>query len=161
MLGRAQGSYLRLGLDNRVAPSPSPKSLSSLAGLDSIDPCHLKAAGTGIGLSQGPLPRTFMPSSFKSHVTRIINADKEGNVTHTWGEGDLKEGLAGEDEGVYMHRYGDNLYEQSPSHLFSVFGQPLLLGGFSGLGGATENEDLEPLRVMAADGSEWVWKGQM
>ena len=27
-----------------------------------------------------------------------------------------------ENDCVDMHRYGDNLYEQSPSHLFSVFG---------------------------------------
>ena len=54
-----------------------------------------------------------------------------------------------------MHKYGDNLYEQSPSPIFSFFGLPLLSGGFSGLGGAIENEDLEPLRVVAADGSKW------
>ena len=62
----------------------------------------------------------------------------------------------GLDNCVDMHKYGDNLYEQSPSPLFSVFGRPLLSGGFSGLGSATENEDLEPLRVVAAaNGSEW------
>ena len=54
-----------------------------------------------------------------------------------------------------MHRYGDNLYEQSPSSLFSVFGRPLLLGGFSCLGGTIGDEDMEPLRVVAADGREW------
>ena len=41
VLGRVQGRYLGLGLDNRVAPSPSPKSLPSFTGLDSTDPCHL------------------------------------------------------------------------------------------------------------------------
>ena len=63
--------------------------------------------------------------------------------------------MAEEVECVDTHRYGDNLYEQSLFPLFSVFDRPLLSGGFSGLGGATENEDLEPLRVVAADGSEW------
>ena len=60
-----------------------------------------------------------------------------------------------------MNRYGDNLYEQSPSSLFSVFGRPLLPGGFSGLGGTTGDEDLEPLRVVVADGKEWGldWSG--
>ena len=62
-LGQAQGQYLGLGLDNRVAPSPSPTSQSPLAGLDSIDPIHLKAVGMGIGLSQGPLLRPFLPSN--------------------------------------------------------------------------------------------------
>ena len=42
--------------------------------------------------------------------------------------------------------------------LFSVFGRPLLKGGSSGLGEYLENEtlgDMEPLRVVSADGSEW------
>ena len=65
------------------------------------------------------------------------------------------EDLAQENDRVYMNMYGDNLYEQSPSSLFSVFGCPLLPGGFSGLGGTIGDEDLEPLRVVAADGKEW------
>ena len=60
-----------------------------------------------------------------------------------------------ENDCVNMYRYGDNLNEQSPSPLFSVFGRPLLSRGFSGLGGTTGDEDLEPLRVVAADGREW------
>ena len=54
-----------------------------------------------------------------------------------------------------MNRYGDNLYVQSIPTPFSVFYRPLLLGGFSGLGGIFANKDLEPLRVVAADGREW------
>ena len=54
-----------------------------------------------------------------------------------------------------MHRYGDNLYEQSPSPLFSVFGRALLSGGSSGLGASSKYEDVEPVRVVATDGSEW------
>ena len=54
-----------------------------------------------------------------------------------------------------IHRYDDNLYVQSPSSLISVFGRPLLPGGISGLGGINGDEDLEPLRVVAADGREW------
>ena len=44
------------------------------------------------------------------------------------------------------------------SSIFSVFGRPLLSGGSSGLGESLEHEDLgemEPLRVVLADGSEW------
>ena len=44
------------------------------------------------------------------------------------------------------------------SPLFSVFGRPLLTGGSSGLGEFLENEilgDMEPLRVVSVDGSEW------
>ena len=44
------------------------------------------------------------------------------------------------------------------SPLFSVFGRPLLSEGSSGLGEFLENEilgDMEPLRVVSVDGSEW------
>ena len=44
------------------------------------------------------------------------------------------------------------------SPLFSVFGQPLLSGGSSGLREFIENEilgDMEPLRVVSVDGIEW------
>ena len=44
------------------------------------------------------------------------------------------------------------------SPLFSVFGRPLLTGDSSGLGEFPENEilgDMEPLRVVSVDGSEW------
>ena len=96
-----------------------------------------------------------MPSISKSPITRVINAGKEGNVTHIWEEGELREGSIEEYDCVDMHRYGDNLYEQSPSPLFSVFGQPVLSEGFSSLGGKTQNEDLELLRVVATNGNEW------
>ena len=59
---------------------------------------------------------------------------KKGNVPHIWEEGEFREGLVEENDCVNMHRYGDNLYEQSPSPLVSIFGRPLLLGGFLGLG---------------------------
>ena len=52
-------------------------------------------------------------------------------------------------------RYVESPTEQSPPTLFSVFGRPLILGGFLGLGGSLDTSDLEPLRVLAADGSEW------
>ena len=76
---------------------------------------------------------------FQKSFTRVINAGKEGNVTHILEEGEFKKGLVEEDDCVDVHKYGDNLYEQSPSPLFSVFGLPLLSRGFSGLGGAIEN----------------------
>ena len=42
------------------------------------------------------------------------------------------------------------------SPLTSIFGRPLLYGGPSGLGNGVEvMEDLEPLRVVSADGIEW------
>ena len=55
-------------------------------------------------------------------------------------------------------RYVEFNSENSPSSLISVFGRPLFSGGSSGQEGYLEpNEvvDLEPLRMVAADGSEW------
>ena len=54
-----------------------------------------------------------------------------------------------------MKRYEDNLNNQSPSSRFSVFGRPLLPGGFSGLGGTSGYEDLELMRMEAYDGRVW------
>ena len=54
-----------------------------------------------------------------------------------------------------IHRYDDNIYEHSTSALISAFGRPLLPGDTSDLGGINGEEDLEPLRVVAADGKEW------
>ena len=54
-----------------------------------------------------------------------------------------------------MNRYSDNPYVQATLIPFSVFGRPLLSGGFSGSGGSLVNKDLEPLKVVAADGREW------
>ena len=51
--------------------------------------------------------------------------------------------------------YVEILIEQSPFPLFSVFSRPLISRGSSGLGGSLDTTDLEPLRMVAADVSEW------
>ena len=51
-----------------------------------------------------------------------------------------------------IYRYEVNPSESSPSPLFSVFGWLQALAGFYGNDMAV---DLEPLRLVAADGSEW------
>ena len=55
-------------------------------------------------------------------------------------------------------RYVEFNLEDSPSSLISVFGWPLLLGGSSGqVGSLKPNEvvDLERLRMVVVDGSDW------
>ena len=55
-------------------------------------------------------------------------------------------------------RYVEFNSEDSPSSLITVFGRPLLLGGSSGqVGFLKPNEvvDLESLRMVAVDGSDW------
>ena len=44
---------------------------------------------------------------------------------------------------------------QSTPIPISVFGRPLLSGGFSGQGVSSPDKALAPLRVVAADGREW------
>ena len=57
---------------------------------------------------------------------------------------------------VEASRYELVPLEQSPSTLFSVFGRPLLIGGFSGRGDVGEAvEDMDPLKVISKDGREW------
>ena len=62
---------------------------------------------------------------------------------------------AQEDSYNLKNRYDDNLYAQSTLIPISVFGRPLLSGGFSGQEASTPDKALVLLRVVAADGREW------
>ena len=104
----------------------------------------------GDGLSQEMQLRSPLQQNHK----RSSSNGMEGNVRHKWEGGENSEDQSQENECLNTHRYDDNLYEQSPSALISVFGRPLLPGDISGLGGFNGKEDLEPLRVVAADGRE-------
>ena len=95
-----------------------------------------------------------MPSNCKGPISSSLNARQEGKALHTGEEDKLREDLVQEDGRDHMNRYGDNLYIQSTPTPFSVFGRTLLPGGFSGPGGIFADKDLEPLRVVAADGRE-------
>ena len=74
---------------------------------------------------------------------------KKGSRAEEKEEGEIR------DISADVHRYVEIPIEQSPLSLFSVFGWPLISGGSSGLGGSLDTIDLEPLRVVEADGSEW------
>ena len=54
-----------------------------------------------------------------------------------------------------MNRYDDNSYSQHSPISISVFGRPLLSGGFSGQGVSVPDKTLVPLRVEAADIRDW------
>ena len=94
-------------------------------------------------------------SPLQQNHKRSPSDGMEGKVRHKWEGGENSEDQSQENECLNNHRYDDNLYEKSPSSLISVFGRPLLPGDNSGLGGFNGKEDLEPLRVVAADGREW------
>ena len=91
-------------------------------------------------------PKVKIPTLFlkDSQATR-----KEGSRMEEKEEGEIRDISTGE------HRYVEIPTDQSPSPLFSIFDQPLILGGSSGLGGSLDTINLEPLRVVEADGSEW------
>ena len=58
---------------------------------------------------------------------------------------------------VEADRYDNNPSARSPSPLFRVFDRPLISGGSSSLGGSFGSNvgNMEPLRIVEADGSEW------
>ena len=139
-----------LGRSNQTGPSLTPINSSSLHELDSCGPTHSEAVEKGVvGLSQELLLRPSLQPNYKS------SDGNEGNVTHNWEVGKNRENLGQENDCLKIHKYDDNLYEQSLSSLISVFGRPLLPRGISGLGGINEDEDLEPLRVVAVNSREW------
>ena len=125
-----------LGLD-RVGPSLCNSSRPTPDGLNSLGHRGFKAkiVGEESGLKHGPLLRPPMPFEGRSSISSDSNIDEEGNKEHSREEGEIREDLPQDDDCVYMKRYEDNLNYQSPSSRFSVFGRPLLPGGFSGLGG--------------------------
>ena len=148
-LGRAQSRHLGSGCSNRTGPGPTLNNSSSLHELGSCGPTCSEVVEKGVGLSQELLLRSPLQPNYK------CSNGNEGNVTHNWEVGENREDLSQENDCLKIHKYDDNLYEQSPSSLISVFGRPLLPGGISGLRGINEDEDLEPLRVVAADVTEW------
>ena len=72
------------------------------------------------------------------------------------GEGDeIGEIAAQEDGDSSMNRYDDKRYSQHSPTSISVFGRPLLSGGFSGQGTLEPNKTLVPFRAEAADDRGW------
>ena len=114
--------------------------------------------GMGAGLRQGLHSRDASPSNYKRPIFNNKIVGQNEKAIHIGEEYELSEDLAQKHGCDHTNRYDDNLYAQSPPIPFSVFGRPLLPGGFSGLGGMFKDKDLEPLKVVAADGREWGWE---
>ena len=93
-------------------------------------------------------PERLEPLSCSSEAGQERNASSQGV------DNELSE-VAAQAEGYNLKkRYDDNLITRSISIPFSVFGRPLLSGGFSGRVDSLL-EKVVPLRVVAADGREW------
>ena len=54
-----------------------------------------------------------------------------------------------------MNRYDDKRYSQHTPISISVFGRPLLSGGFSGQGVSASDKTMVPFRVEEADDRDW------
>ena len=108
--------------------------------------------GEESGLKRGLVLRPSLPPECKRVSSRASNFGEEGNNIHCREEDVTREDPPQDDVCFYTNRYVDNLNDLSPFSRFSVFGRPLLPGGFSSLGGTTGNEDLELVRMSVDDG---------
>ena len=99
-----------------------------------------------------------MPFEGRASISSESNAAEERNKEHSREEGEIREDLPQDDDYAHMERYLDNFNDQSSSSRFSVFGRPLLPGGFSGMGGGggtSGYENLELMRKEAEDDRVW------
>ena len=156
-LGGPLGWISGLGLDYRVALCPVSTNRPLLNGSNLSEPSCFKAQDVGLekGLRQGLPSWSVITRDRISPISSSPNTGYKGNVLHIGEEDELSDVAVQEDGRDHMNRYGDNPYVQATPIPFSVFGRPLLSGGFSGPGGSLADKDLEPLRVVAADGREW------
>ena len=78
---------------------------------------------------------------------------------HNWKEGGRRDDQVGVPSlEIDVSRYARSNYKDSPSSMISVFGRPLLMGDSSGQEGSLKLkkiDELEPLRMVTADGREW------
>ena len=148
---RAQGMELDLGRPNQMGPGPKPGMSFPFNDLGYCGNTGSKATEKKVGLRQEMQLRSPLQQNHKCS----FSGDTDGNDKHKWKVGENREVHSQENEGLNILRYEDNISEQSTSALISVFGRPLLPGEISGLGGINGEEDLEPLRMVAADGREW------
>ena len=150
-VGRVQGMELGLGRPNcmDLGPTPYINSYPYVLGSDGFI-CS-KAMEKGDALSKEVQSR---PSLQPSHRCSCFVGIEE-KVTHNWEADENREDHSQGNESLKTNRYDDNPYIQSTSAIISVFGCPLLSGDTSGLGVSNEIDDLEPLRVVEADGREW------
>ena len=147
---RAQCNELVLGWSNQLGPGPKPGMRSPFNELGSCGNTECKATK-----KKGERRQEIqMRSSLQQNHTCSCFGDTVGDDKHKSKVGEIRDVQNKEFECPNIHRFDDNISEQSNSALISVFGRPLLQGEISGLGGINGEEDMEPLRVVAADGRE-------
>ena len=152
----ALGSFSVLGQNSRATQCPNSFKRAHLNGLTLHEPTCFKAQAEILktGLSQDLLSMSAETPERLEPISCSSEAGQEGNAS-SHGEDDESSEVAAQAEGYNLKkRYDDNIITQSTSIPFSVFGRPLLSGGFSGRGDSLL-EKAVPLRVVAADRREW------
>ena len=159
-LGRSQGRLMGLDLDGASqSPSYPNRPIPVGPNVSNLKCSKANDAGEDSRLKQAPV-RLFMPPECNRASSRDSNFGEEGNNTHGREEDVIREDLPQDDVCCYTNRYVDNLNDLndlSPSSRFSVFGRPLLPGGFSGLGGTIGNENMKLMRMVGDDGRGRGW----
>ena len=151
---RVLGSSSGLGQNSRATQIPVSIKRASLNGFTIYEPTCFKAQTEILktGLSQDLVSRAAETSG-KLELTSS-EARQEGNTSSHGEEDEISEAAAQAEGYNLKKRYDDNLFSQSTSIPFFVFGRPLLSRGWSGLGDSILEKAL-PLRVVTADGREW------
>ena len=150
---RVFGPTSDLGQNPRATQCPN---YIKRAHFNGFEPTRFKAQTKILttGLSQDLFSLSVETAERLEPISWSSEAEHEGNVA-SYGEEDELRKVAAKEEGHNLTtRYDDNLITQFSSTPFSVFGRPLLSGGFSGRGDSVMEMAL-PLRVVEADGREW------
>ena len=148
---RVHGSSSGSGQKCRASESPVSFNRAS-NGITIHEPTYFKAQTKILktGMVQDLVSKAVKMAGQAVPISGCLEAGQE-RMTSALGEENKLSEAAGQAEGHDSKiRYDENLFSQSTSIPFSVFGRPLLLGGNSGLG-----DNALPLRVVAADGKEW------
>ena len=151
VVGRKHGMELGLGRPSFMDPGPKP-NLTFFSHALGFDGCTCSKAMEMVdGLRKEVQSRP--PLQLKHNCSCSVSTEENG--AHNWEADVNREDHCQDNESSKINRYDDNLYAQSNTAIISVFGRPLLAGDTSGLGGSNGEDNVEPLRVVAADGREW------
>ena len=153
---RVLGSTADLGQNPRATQYPVYINRAQFNGFNLHEPTRFKAQTKILttGMSQDLFISSTETAERLEPISWFSEAEHEGNVSSYGEEDELRKVSAQAEKHNLTTRYDDNLITQFSSTPISVFGRPLLSGGFSGRGDSGMEMAL-PLRVVAADGREW------
>ena len=152
-LGRPNVLNPVMGLFYRAAlcPVSSIRNLFNEMSLYKPSSFKVKAAVLELGLCQDLLSKSGSNAACFGSTFISSEEGQKGNDINL-GEGDeIRETTVQEDSYSSMYRYDDKRYSQHSPIPISVFGRPLLSGGFSGQGVSVPDKTMVPFRVVAAD----------